>query len=80
MDLVVTPDLSACRWKDEDEYAQGRRLGLIDDALHQHVDTARQQVIALIESRQGPFADNWSSWKRDPAWPAPALPPGMPIR
>lgn len=74
LDLVVEADLSRYRWKDEDEYAQGRRLGLIDDALHQRVDAARQQVLALIESRRGPFADDWSSWRRDPAWPPPVLP------
>ncbi|GAB3968859.1 DUF402 domain-containing protein [Actinoallomurus acanthiterrae] len=74
MDLVVTADLSSYRWKDEDEYAHARRLGLIDDTLHQCVETARRQVVSLIESRQGPFADDWSSWKRDPSWPAPALP------
>lgn len=61
-----------------DEYAQGRRLGLIDDALHQRVDAARQQVIALIESRQGPFADDWSSWKRDPACQHPCFPRACP--
>ena len=74
VDLVVEADLSGYRWKDEDEYAQGRRLGLIDDPLHQRVDTARQQVVSLVESRQGPFADDWSSWRRDPAWRAPVLP------
>jgi len=74
VDLVVTPDLSACRWKDEDEYAQGRRLGLIDDTLHRRVETARQHVISLVESRQGPFAEDWSSWRRDPSWPLPTLP------
>jgi len=74
VDLVVEADLSGYRWKDEDEYAHGRRLGLIDDALHQRVDAARQQVVSLVESRQGPFADDWSSWRRDPAWRAPALP------
>ncbi|MEV5748097.1 DUF402 domain-containing protein [Actinoallomurus sp. NPDC052308] len=74
VDLVVTADLSEHRWKDEDEYAQARRLGLIDDALHRQVEAARQQVISLIESRQGPFADDWSSWQRDPAWPVPRLP------
>jgi hypothetical protein len=72
----VKADLSGYRWKDEDEYAQGRRLGLIDDVLHQRVDTAREQVVSLIESRQGPFAEDWSPWRRDPAWPAPVLPGG----
>jgi hypothetical protein len=74
LDLVVEASLSGYRWKDEDEYAQGERLGLIDDALHQHLDAARQQVIALIESRHGPFAEDWSSWSRNPTWPSPLLP------
>jgi protein associated with RNAse G/E len=74
VDLVVTADLSAHRWKDEDEYAQGRRLGLIDDALHRHVEAARQHVMSLVESRQGPFAEGWSSWRPDPSWPLPTLP------
>src|SRR5208283_5535168 len=77
LDLVVAPDLSGYRWKDEDEYAQGRRLGLIGDALHAHVEDARQQVVAMVEGRQGPFAEDWSGCHRDPAWPTPALPPDV---
>ncbi|MFB9833832.1 DUF402 domain-containing protein [Actinoallomurus acaciae] len=42
VDLVVTADLSAYRWKDEDEYLQDRRPGLIDDTLHRRVEGARQ--------------------------------------
>lgn len=74
MDLVVTADLSAYCWKDEDEYAQGRRVGLIDDALHRRAEAARRHVISLVESRQGPFAGGWSSWRPDPSWLLPALP------
>jgi hypothetical protein len=77
VDLVVEADLSGYRWKDEDEYAQGRRLGLIDDTLHASVDSARQLVVALIESRSGPFSDDQSMWRRDPCWPMPALPPDV---
>lgn len=73
LDLVVMADLSGYRWKDEDEYAQGRRLGLINDTLHQQVDAARQEVVSLIETRQGPFAEDWSSWRLDPTWPTPLL-------
>jgi hypothetical protein len=80
LDLVVKADLSGYRWKDEDEYAHGRRLGLIDDALHSHVDAARQHVVSFIDSRQGPFADDWSSWRRDPDWPRPTLPAEMSTR
>lgn len=77
VDLVVTPDLSAHAWKDEDEYAQGRRLGVVDDADHHGVQAAREQVLAMIADRSGPFAaaPDWSAWRSAPDWPATELPP-----
>jgi len=74
LDLVADIESLRYRWKDEDEYAQGRRLGLIDDALHARVDAARQEAVALLESRQGPFASHWSDFRPDPAWATPVLP------
>ncbi|MGW3653625.1 DUF402 domain-containing protein [Streptomyces sp. NPDC000878] len=76
VDLVVDPDLSRWHWKDEDEYAHARRLGIITDPEHQAVTAARTQALAMIEERSGPFADidAWAGWRWDPAWPAPRLP------
>jgi len=76
LDPIVEPSLSAYTWKDKHEYAHARRLGLIDDTLHAHVEAARQHVLALIGGREGPFAQDWSRWRRDPRWPAPHPPPG----
>ncbi len=74
VDLVVKPDLSAHHWKDVDEYAQARRLGLIDDRLHAKVDVARERALGLLEERAAPFAGDWPSWSPDPSWPRPQLP------
>ncbi|MGW1269718.1 DUF402 domain-containing protein [Streptomyces sp. NPDC002491] len=76
VDLVVDPDLTSWRWKDEDEYAHVRRLGIVTDTEHQAVAAARDQAIAMLEERSGPFADtaSWSAWRWNPAWPAPTLP------
>jgi protein associated with RNAse G/E len=74
VDLVVAPDLASYRWKDEDEYAHARRIGLIDDALHAQIDIARDEVVALVEARKGPFAEDWSTWRPEPDWPLPTLP------
>lgn len=78
VDLVIGPDLSTLRWKDEDEYAHVRRLGIVTDAEHRSVELARAQVIALLEQRGGPFAaaDRWAAWRWNPSWPTPRLPPG----
>ncbi|NUS10656.1 MAG: DUF402 domain-containing protein [Streptomyces sp.] len=75
VDLVVTPDLTGWTWKDEDEYAHVRRLGIVTDTEHRAVQLARAQAVALIEDRAGPFADadGWKAWRWDPAWPLPAL-------
>jgi len=73
IDLVVLPDLSY-RWKDEDEYDHARRLGLVADWCHKEIESAREQVVALVEQAAGPFAQPWSTWKPDPTWPLPTLP------
>ncbi|MEV8311680.1 hypothetical protein AB0P36_31175 [Streptomyces flavidovirens] len=76
VDLVVTPDLSRWTWKDEDEYAHVRRLGIINDIEHQAVDDARAQVLGMLTGCSGPFADaeRWAAWRWEPTWPTPRLP------
>ncbi|CAG7650952.1 hypothetical protein SBRY_50487 [Actinacidiphila bryophytorum] len=49
VDLVVAPGLSRWTWKDEDENAQARRLGVVSEAEHRAVDRAREYVLATIE-------------------------------
>jgi predicted RNA-binding protein associated with RNAse of E/G family len=74
IDLVVEPDRT-WHWKDEDEYEQGRRLGLITDEEHKALRPARDEAVALIEARGGMFAvDADERWTPDPSWPLPKLP------
>ena len=75
LDLVADADLQQWSWKDEDEYAQGRRLGLITDADHHRVGHARERAIAVLETRGGPFARHASTWRVAADWPIPVLPP-----
>ncbi len=76
VDLVVAPDLTRWEWKDEDEYAHVRRLGIVTDTEHQAVDAAREEVLAMLTERTGVFADaeRWAAWRWEPAWPTPRLP------
>ncbi|MFD5662620.1 DUF402 domain-containing protein [Streptomyces hirsutus] len=76
VDLVIDPDLTDWQWKDEDEYAHVRRLGIVTDTEHQAVDAARGQVLAMLTERSGPFTDAaaWTAWRWNPACRAPRLP------
>ncbi|MFJ2808084.1 DUF402 domain-containing protein [Kitasatospora sp. NPDC087271] len=74
LDLVITPDLSGHDWKEQEEYAQLRLLGLIDDYLHRQVDRARGRAISMLDDRTGPLAAGWPAWAPDRSWPLPELP------
>jgi hypothetical protein len=74
LDLGADVELRRWSWKDEDEYAQGRRLGLITDADHERVLLARERAVALLETRGGPFADHASRWNVPTDCPIPVLP------
>lgn len=76
VDLVIDPDLGRWHWKDEDEYAHVRRLGIITDLEHRAVEDARGQILGMLAEGSGPFADAaaWRSWRWNPDWPNPRLP------
>jgi hypothetical protein len=73
LDLVVEPG-GGWSWKDEDEYAHCRRLGLVSESEHVAVGRAREQAVALVEAGSGVFAeDPRRTWLPDPAWPRPEM-------
>jgi hypothetical protein len=74
LDLVATPDIGRWSFKDADEYAHGRRLGVVSDADHHRVREARERAVALLEGRGGPFAEAWPHWRPAPDRPTPAPP------
>ncbi|MCX5215864.1 hypothetical protein OG689_42725 [Kitasatospora sp. NBC_00240] len=47
------------------------------DTEHHLVERARQRALGLLQDRSGPFANPWTAWSPDPAWPLPVLPDGV---
>lgn len=76
LDVVIEPDLATWRWKDEDELAEAVSRGLVTReraaAFREAADRGRRRAMA----REHPFDRDWSSWRPDPSWPLPELPPG----
>lgn len=73
LDLVVSAD-GSMRWKDEGEYEDARRLGVVSDEDARAVDRSRQEAVDLIQAQAWPLCEPWTSWRRTPDWPLPVLP------
>ncbi|HSL12065.1 MAG TPA: DUF402 domain-containing protein [Actinomycetota bacterium] len=73
LDVVIAPDRSSWRWKDEDELAEAVARGIFsaDDAA-----TFRmwgERAVAHVRDRRSPFDRDWSDWRPDPSWTEPTL-------
>jgi hypothetical protein len=76
LDVVIQPDLSAWRWKDEDDVAEGVRLGVYTEADVASFRREGERGLHRILGREPPFDRDWFGWRPDPAWTSPELPPG----
>ncbi|MFB7937296.1 cytidylyl-2-hydroxypropylphosphonate hydrolase [Streptomyces sp. NPDC004779] len=73
LDISVYPDRSWL-WRDEDEFAQAQRAGLMSTGQADRVRAAGAAAVELVERWGAPFRDGWEEWRPDPAWTVPALP------
>ncbi|MFE1549783.1 DUF402 domain-containing protein [Streptomyces sp. NPDC058718] len=73
LDISVYPDRSWL-WRDEDEFAQAQRSGLMGREQAARVRAAGRRAVEQIHSWGSPFADGWEDWRPDPGWPVPQLP------
>ncbi len=73
LDICVYPDRS-WGWRDEDEFAQAQRDGLMGPQLAERVRAAGRSAVEVIEAWGRPFADGWQHWRPGPSWSVPPLP------
>jgi hypothetical protein len=77
LDVVVEPDLSAWRWKDEDELEHAVSVGRFSRAEAAAVHAAAEQALAALAARAWPFDRDRSGWRPEPSWRLePELPDG----
>ncbi|WP_055499178.1 DUF402 domain-containing protein [Streptomyces albus] len=73
LDLEVSPD-GRWEWRDEDEFAEAQRAGLMDAKQAERVREAGERAVAAVRTWGSPFADGWDRWRPDPHWAVPELP------
>lgn len=76
LDVILEPDRSSWRWKDEDDVAEGIRLGAYTEEQAAAFRREAERGLGRILGREPPFDRDWWSWRPDPSWPTPELPEG----
>ncbi|WP_101256861.1 DUF402 domain-containing protein [Streptomyces barkulensis] len=73
LDITVHPDRT-WQWRDEDEFEQAQRVGLMDAAQAGRVRAAGRRAVEVVRDWGSPFRDGWEDWRPDPGWRIPPLP------
>lgn len=73
LDIVVTPDLSEWKWKDEDEFTDAQRRGVYTPERARTIRAEGERAIRLLTSERRVFYTKWKTWQADPAWEKPKL-------
>jgi hypothetical protein len=76
LDVLVTPDRSQVRVKDEAELLEAAADGFFSAAEVASIREAADAATRLVIAREPPFDEPWHRWLPDPAWPTPELPAG----
>jgi predicted RNA-binding protein associated with RNAse of E/G family len=76
LDIVISPDLSDWRWKDEDEFAEAERIGVYTSEQAQAIRAEGERVIARLNAQESPFCDGWDNWLPPDEWSIPKFPLG----
>ena len=73
LDIVVEADLSNWRWKDEDDFEEARKFGIISPEKAAFLYSEGERVVKWLQSGKSPF-NSWENWRPDLSWEIPVLP------
>jgi len=79
LDIVVSPDKSEWRWKDEDEVTEAVALGLMSPERARELRDEGERALAKLRANIAPFDRDWEAWRPDAAWSTPTLPDGWDV-
>lgn len=76
LDLWSEPESEDWQWKDEDEIAWLGEHGLLAPAQADDIRRSGERAVARIQAGETHLNPAWSSWRPDPSWRIPTIPPG----
>jgi Protein of unknown function (DUF402) len=75
LDVVVSPDMSEWRWKDDDEFTEAERVGFYSHRKAGEIRAESKAAIKLLTVDRRPFYQQWAKWEANPEWRLPGLSP-----
>ncbi len=79
LDIVINPDKSGWRWKDEDTFEEMVQVGIFSAEEALAIRAEGMRAIHKLETNQSPFCDDWEHWSPPATWAIPVLSPGWEI-
>jgi hypothetical protein len=76
LDIVISPDRSSWRWKDEDEFNEAEAIGVYSHEQLQSIRHEGERVIIKLNANVSPFCDGWENWIPPVGWGIPTFPEG----
>jgi protein associated with RNAse G/E len=73
LDLIIYPNYTY-EWKDENDYQQAIEHGVILPEWTRQINSAKEEVLGKLETRQYPINGSWLDWIPDATWSPPKLP------
>jgi hypothetical protein len=74
LDLLIDP-AGRPQLKDQEDYVDAIARGILNVPVDLTQEAAH--VLRRLDLAQGPFDPTWLTWRPNPAWPTPALPPTL---
>jgi hypothetical protein len=74
LDIVVSPDRSEWRWKDEDEFSEGVCLGVFSAQEERAIRAEGNRAVRELLAGRPPFSAAWEKWTPPAHWEIPQLP------
>jgi predicted RNA-binding protein associated with RNAse of E/G family len=75
LDAWIEPD-GSWGWKDEDELERSVVAGIWTRDEAERIRREGEEAVARVLDGRPPFDREWRSWRPDPSWSMPRLPPG----
>jgi hypothetical protein len=76
LDIVINPDRTYWRWKDEDEFSEAEAMGVYSHAKVASIRAEGERVIAMMRGNASPFCAGWENWTPPVEWTIPNFPGG----